>query len=264
MPETNVSKQTSGLKELFASFLTEPTRVGLREVLQSHLGETKYLDFKMAWEVPSRTARHVLGLANSQGGGLIIGVAQKADNGFDLIGLHRLEDKAEVTNAIQKYLPSKVNFEIYDFSYEESDYGILKGKRFQVLLVQDSPKYVPFVSTTEGEGIRKNAIYIRREGGTNEANYDELQEVINRRIETQYSSKTEQQLEKALSELKILYSSIPRYLDGDEVDYEASLYLVNNPQFPKESYERFIRKMIQRKKQQIAEIASVQRAGKPR
>lgn len=257
MPEANVSKQTRGLKEHFASFLEDPTRSGLREILQNHFGETQFLDFKVTWETPSKTAKHILGLANSRGGVIIIGVSQRADNSFDLIGLAKLADKAEVTKAIQKYLPTKVTFEVLDFYYEESDYAKLKGKRFQILLVHDTPKYLPFISTAEGDGIRKNIIYIRRQGETAEANYDELQEVINRRIETQYSSKAEQQLEKALGELKILYNSIPRYLDGNEVEYEESLYLLNNPQYPKESCERFIRKLIQRKKQQINEITSV-------
>jgi hypothetical protein len=119
-----------------------------------------------------------------------------------------------------------------------------------------TPKYVPFVSISDGDGIRKSAIYVRRQGETAEANYEELQEVINRRIETQYSSKREQLLEKTLSELKILYDSIPRYIDGDELEFEQNAPIVNNPRYPKESFEKFIRKMVQRKKTQIVQILS--------
>jgi predicted HTH transcriptional regulator len=255
MPETNVSKQPRGLKELFANFIEDPTRSGFREILQNHYGETKFLDFKANWEVPSKLAKHVLGLANSQGGALIIGVLQKSDNSFEPIGLEKFEDPGDITKAVRRFLPTKVVHEVLSFYFEEAEYGKLKGKKFQLLIVQDTPKYVPFVSTSEGEGIRKNVIYIRRQGETAEANYDELQEVINRRIETQYSSKNEQQLEKALAELKVLCNSIPQYIERCEYEYEQSLDLVRNDEYPKESYAKFVRKLIQRKKQQILEIA---------
>ena len=65
MPETNVGKQTRGSKELFARFLENPTREGLREILQNHLGETRDLDFKESWENWAKMAKHILGLANS-------------------------------------------------------------------------------------------------------------------------------------------------------------------------------------------------------
>jgi predicted HTH transcriptional regulator len=254
MPTTNNNKQTRGLKELFASFLENPTRSGLREILQNHLGETRFLDFKLAWETPSKTAKHVLGLANSQGGGLIIGVSQKADNSFDIIGLPKFEDKADITKSIQKYLPPKVAFEVLDFSYEDSDYAKLRGKRFQILLVEDTPTYVPFISNAEGEGIRKNTIYIRRQGETAEANSDELQEVINRRIETQYSTRNEQALEKTLKELKTLYDFIPKYVERG--DWESLQYVdyVRNPDYPQEGFENFIRKLIGNKKKEVCDL----------
>jgi predicted HTH transcriptional regulator len=251
MPEIN---KTRGLKELFATFLEEPTRSGLRDVLQNHLGETKYLDFKANWEIASKTAKHILGLANSQGGCLIIGVSQNGDNSFDLIGLTKFEDKADIIKSIQKYLPNKVIFEVLDFSYEESEYPKLKGKRFQILLVQDTPTYVPFISTAEGEGIRKNTIYIRRQGETAEANSDELQEVINRRIETQYSTRNEQALEKTLKELKTLYDFIPKYVE--RADWESLEYFdyIRNPDYPQEGFENFIRKLIDKKKTEVCDL----------
>ncbi len=143
-----------------------------------------------------------MGLANSQGGCIVIGVSQKADNSFEPVGLDILIDKAEICNGLKKYLPDKLSFNIFDFAFEESEYPKIKGKKFQLLIVEDRPKLIPFIVMLGGEGIRQNAIYVRRQGETAEANYNELQEVINRRIETQYSSKTEIELENSLAELK--------------------------------------------------------------
>lgn len=256
MPETNDGKSTRGLKEHFAKFLENPTREGLREIIQNHLGETKNLDFKEAWESHSKMAKHLLGFANSIGGCVILGISQKADNGFDPIGLAKFEDKADIIKGIQKYLPNKIAFEIFDFAYEESEYPKIKGKKFQILLIQDNPKFIPFVSRVDGDGIRQNTVYIRRQGETMEANYDELQEVINRRVETQYSSKIEKELENSLAELKVLYDCIPQKVESYELEIEQYMDLRSNPEYPREGFEAFIRKLIAFKKERITEMVT--------
>ena len=157
---------------------------------------------------------------------------------------------------MQKFIPNKVEYNVYDFAYEESEYPKIKGKKFQILLVNDCPKYIPFVSMTDGEEIRKNAIYIRREGETVEANYEELQEVINRRIETAYNSKNENELERQLAQLKVLYKSIPKYVSMlDKLSLSVS-FMVENPNYPKETLEEFINKLIEIKKKKIIDMMS--------
>jgi len=75
--------------------------------------------------------------------------------------------------------------------------------------MEDDLKHVPYVSAADGEGIRSGAIYVRRGTSTEEANYEELQRVINKRIETRYSSRGELDLQSHLEQLKVLYRHAP-------------------------------------------------------
>ena len=256
MSDLNAGKPTRGLKEFFARFLEEPTREGFREIMKNHLGETQNLDFKESWENWTKMAKHILGLANSKGGCIVVGVSQKADNSFDPMGLDKIIDKAEISNGLKKYLPDKLSFDVFNFAFEESEYPKIKGKKFQLLIVDDSPKLIPFTAMNGGEGIRQNAIYVRRLGETAEASYNELQEVINRRIETQYSSKTETELENNLAELKILYRSIQQKVDAEDLYMDQYFDLATNPEYPKESFEAFVRKLIASKKERIGEMVT--------
>lgn len=252
MSDAKVLK-SKGSKEPFARFLENPTREGLRELLQNHLGETKNLDFKTLWESWAKMAKHILGLANAEGGCIIVGVSQKADNSFDPVGLDKIVDKADIVNGIQKYLPNKLAYDVLDFAFEESEYPKIKGKKFQLLIIEDSPESIPFVSMAGGDGIRQNAIYVRRQGETLEADYNELQEVINRRIETQYSSKSENALLTNLGQLKALYQFIPKKLNiFDRMTANMGI-LIDNPEYPSESCEDFIKSLIEVKKKMITD-----------
>ena len=92
--------------------------------------------------------------------------------------------------------------DIQNFSYEASEYPKLIGKKFQVILIPSEPIHLPYVAMSEGDGIRNNAIYIRRGTNTEEANYDELQRVINRRLETAYFSQSELDARAHIEQLK--------------------------------------------------------------
>lgn len=98
-----------------------------------------------------------------------------------------------------------------DFSYEESEYPKLKGKSFQVLFVEDDPTHLPFAAVKDGPHVRGNAIYTRRGVATEEANYEELQRIINRRLETGYSSRRELDLKTHLEQLRVLYEQLSPY-----------------------------------------------------
>ena len=249
----NVQPQKRGFKEDCAKFLEDPTREGLRNILKNHHGEAKTLDFKQSWEEDwSKTAKHILGFANSGGGCIIYGVLQKNDGSFDPIGLQKIVDKADIINGVQNFIPNKLKFNVCDFAYEESEYPKIKGKKFQVLLVDNCPKYMPFVSMADGKGIRKNAIYIRKEAETVEANYEELQEVLNRRIETTYSSKSENELERQLAQLKVLYQFIPEHINT--LYLVADPFMRKNPNYPKETFEDFISKLIEIQKKRMIDL----------
>jgi len=199
-----VAKRTRGWYEQFACFFENPSREGLRDLLRDQVGELDVCDFKREWPDFPSLARHILGLANSGGGCLVIGVEERPDGTFDPVGVDEFRDKADVHKGIQKFIPSQLRCEVVDFSYEASEYPRIEGKKFQVVFVDDCPEYVPFIARANGQGIRENAIYVRRGTSTEEANYEELQEIINRRLRTGYCTK-EFSLDRHLAELRILY-----------------------------------------------------------
>jgi len=257
-------------KEEFAQFFENPTREGLRDLLRNNLGEFPNLDFKEKLPPFSKVARHLLGLANLGGGCLIVGVCEKDDKTLESIGVDELEDKKVIIDKIKKYLPAALleDIEIGDFTYQDSDYKDLVGKKFQVIYVTGDPKHFPFVSQAQGDGIRENAIYVRRGTSTEEANHEELQSIINRRFETGYSSKNEIDARTHIEQLKILYSQVSPFqtrLKGAYkfLEKEFSLDLIGihenipNPAYPKETFDEFIVRVIEKKKKRIEIILDV-------
>ena len=249
-----MSNFTKTFQEDFAKFFEAPSREGLRNLLQSQVGELDSFDFKQQWPSHPKISRHILGLANSGGGCLIIGVEEKDDKTFQPVGIKSFHDKSEIQKGVRKYIPAQLKYLVLDFAYEDSEYPKLVGKKFQVLLVEDIPEYIPFIAKSNGDGIRRNSIYIRRGTNTEEANYEALQEVVNRRIETGYSSKGEFDLNRHLSELNALYAHIEPARDpyeGFEYFDNLPLHYETNPLYPKESYEQFVSRMIREKKRLI-------------
>lgn len=102
------------------------------------------------------------------------------------------------------------SFEILDFSYDASEYPKLVGKKYQVVLVEDNPEHIPFVSMKDGTGIQKNIIYVRHNSGpeSEPASYDELQRIFDRRLETGFSSGKEIDFRVHLEQLMILYNKL--------------------------------------------------------
>jgi len=256
--------------EEFARFFEQPTREGLRDLLKKNVGEFAYCDFKENWPVHSKTACHILGIANSGGGCMVIGVRQKKDKSLESTGLKTLTDKTVVLNGIQKFLPdllfSTLSDRILVFSFEASEYPAIKGKKFQVLFVEDDPKHIPFIATANGEGIRKPGMYVRRGSATEEANHEELQRIINRRLETGYSSQRETDLRTHLGQLQALYHHISKYHYPHAITTQAIASILSplkgqpelNPAYPEEAYEDFVARMIEKKKRLIEMVLNVQ------
>lgn len=190
--------------ETFANFFAQPTREALRELLRKNIGETDYLDFKSSWPETASLARHILALANSGGSALVVGVTQESDGRLAPTGLPSIKDKAALIPPLSAYLPKSVEYQILDFSFTASEYEALVGKAFQVLLVEDVPKQLPFLALKDANGVRANALYVRSGTSSTEASQLELQSVLNRRIETGHSSQPALDLERHLSQLRSL------------------------------------------------------------
>jgi hypothetical protein len=113
-----------GHKESFARFFEEPSREGLRELLKQQVGETRFMDFKEEWPKHASLAKQILGFANIGNACLIMGAKEEADGTIEPIGLPRLEDKADITNGLKKYLPAELlqRTDVLDFSFDDSEY----------------------------------------------------------------------------------------------------------------------------------------------
>lgn len=250
-----MNQRTKSWQEDFAQFFEGPSREGLRDLLRDHVGELDSYDFKREWPSFPKLARHILGFANSGGGCLVFGVDEQDNGSFDPTGLGSLVEKAEVHQGVEKYIPTQLEYEVLDFSYRDSEYNKLIDKSFQVLVVEDLPQYIPFVALDHGDGIRKNAIYTRRGTSTTKANYEELQEILNRRVETEYSSQKELDLDRHLSELRTLYRYIARY---SGTVFQSVLttdkLLKKNPRYPEEDLVDFVKRMIDEKKRIIEDL----------
>ncbi|MFN6568243.1 helix-turn-helix domain-containing protein [Dendronalium sp. ChiSLP03b] len=262
---TNSKRKT--FKEEFAQFFENPTREGFRDILKNNLGEFPNVDFKEKLPTFPKVARHLLGLANFGGGCLVIGVSEKEDKTLESIGVDELEDKKVIIDKVKKYLPAVLleDIDIGDFSYQDSDYKDLVGKKFQVIYVTGDSNHLPFVSQAQGDGIRENSIYVRRGTSTEEANYEELQSIINRRLETGYSSRNEIDARTHIEQLKILYTQLSPFLTKrkgiynllEEVTFIGINEKVPNPNYPKENFEDFIVRIIEKKKKRIEIILDV-------
>lgn len=257
------AKPSKSIHEAFTQFFESPTRDRLRALLREHLGELRNCDFKEAWPANSALAKHVLGLGNSGGGCLVVGVREIQGGGLDPAGIESLKDKAALISGVAKFLPVALlnSVDLADFTYSAAEYQTLVGKRFQVLFVGDLPRALPFLSLRDGDGLRSSAVYVRRQASTTEATHEELQGLLDLRIASEPSSLPARDLESHLQELRILYSHIPRHTPGNRGVLGAALDAMQffpsspmhtvtalNPRYPAENFEDFVVRMIGQKK----------------
>lgn len=181
-------------------------------------------------------------------------------------GIAQIKDKADIINGVKLFLPEPLlpALEIGDFSYDAAEYATLVGKRFQVVFVHPRPEAVPFVAQRGGTGVRAGAIYIRREGGTEEATYEEVQRLITQRLAASPQTAEARDLKEHLEELKVLYSEIPRNIGvpglGAFVQDFAKITRMfageskRNPDYPAEDYQAFVRRLLEGKKKLIENL----------
>lgn len=259
------------LKDQVYSLLQEPTLDKFREFLHAQMGEHNSIDFKSQWIEDAALAKEMLALANSQGGFIVFGVAENDDKSIRIDGLPEIKDKAVISNGIKKFISSNLKYEIYDFSYTTSEYQALDNKHFQMLVVEDTPEYIPFLSKKESGSFKQNMIYVRRGTSCEIANEEELQAMFNRRINYLHPLNGEPlQLEEHLKQLKILYENIEKnhvyykngFLTGmnsflksfSKIAAVGEKVVESNPIYPDESYEQFVSRMIVEKKKKIERV----------
>jgi predicted HTH transcriptional regulator len=256
------TENRKGLKEAFAVFFENPSRESLRKLLIDHTGEHDDLDFKSALITPPILAKHIIAMANKAGGVIVFGVKETENGKFESVGIG-LNDKTHFLRDINAYVPDKLSYEVIDFNFNEIEYTEIKGKSFRVVIIEYSPEYIPFLSKKDGEGIKKNLIYVRKNASSDMAEYNDLQDIFNRRLETSFSSAREISLTEHFKELKEIYSLIKKGFWYDptifskidlNLNYDSSSKYIDNPKYPKEDYDDFVVRMLDLKKSVIESI----------
>jgi predicted HTH transcriptional regulator len=269
-------------KEMLSEFLSEPTRPNLRRLLQLEAIEDNDLDFKEELMSPTTLAKHIIAMANKQGGVIIFGLKETEPNSFEPVGIE-IENKIDPTDLekqLSNYLPPELMKlkNIVPTTYTESEYEKLKSKTFISIIVDYDPKYIPFMPLKDGDKIKRNTIYIRKNRATEPANYDDIQDILNRRVETEYSSSSERKLREHLEELKELYTHISKTIGSGyfkrDLQQQLRKTFINlkrlnidlpdseddyvppkpNPNYPEEDYEQFVARMIKLKKNIIEDV----------
>ena len=262
------TKESKTVHESFARFFEEPKREYLRTLLKEHVGELRNCDFKESWPDHASVAKHILGLANAGGGCLIIGVKENEDKTLLPDGLSQIEDKANIINGVKLFIPEPLlaAVEIGDFSYDAAEYPTLVGKRFQVVFVHERPDAVPFIAQRSGTKVRAGAIYVRHEGITEEATYEEVQRLLTQRLEASPQTAEARNLKEHLEELKVLDAEMPRNIQtgvsglsmwANDLTRFARAFSVEskpNPDYPAETYQAFVIRLLEGKKKLIESL----------
>ncbi len=260
----------------YDQFLKEPTKDNFRDFMKKSCGELNEMDFKETWIDKGPLAKIMLAMANNGGGIIIFGVKENEDNTFDVLGLDNLKDTADISNSISRLVSSSLDYEVFNFVFDSDVYGEFENKKFQIMVIHDTPERLPFVSLGQSEKIEKDVIYVRRGTKSEKATSEEINRIIERKIATIYSENTDVSLDQHLEQLKKLYSELPQKIrvlvrKGSQPNFVAALKVFgerigalygtpdeyeekDNPNYPDEGYEAFILRMIDAKKLKIEKV----------
>ncbi|MGL5831027.1 MAG: AlbA family DNA-binding domain-containing protein [Candidatus Altimarinota bacterium] len=243
-----------GLKEEFANLLNDPDRIKFSEFLKNNTGEQNHVDFKLTWlEIP-KLARHILAFSNAGGGILVFGISEELDKSMLVVGLNEIKDKTHLKSLLNKFIPSELEYGIYDFFYEgEAEWAAVRNKKFQLLIIEDMPQNIPFLALADyGNDLQKNEIYYRGKVSSEIATHEELKLILNRRIATNIVTSETTEFRKHLEKLQILYTFMDKRIQFSPWELDiANPFTKENPLYPEESFEKFVRRMIDKKKEII-------------
>lgn len=254
-------------KDNLYEVLQEPTLENFRKLVQNSLGEEDYLDFKKMWETDEKMAKHILAMANSGGGCIIVGIEQKGDGSFDICGLNSLKDKANLKEGIKGIIPDSLEYMIKDFKFDSSEYEKMKNKKFQVLFIKDNPKDLPYICRKNGTSIKDGDIYVRSGTESIKANNFQLEKMIDRKLNALSIPRSKNlSLEQHLEQLKTLYSELTYTTNTGWLSNLSKVLagIGNNIEvkkkeiYPKEDYDEFILKILNKKKKRIEEEIDIE------
>lgn len=268
------------MKDSVYRLLQEPTLDRFREFLQDETGEHNAIDFKQEWIEKDKLAKLMLALANYGGGIVVFGIHENEDKTFSCDGLKELQAKERIGEWIKPYISSNLKYDVYDFYYQTSEYEVLNGKLFQILVIEDTPEFLPFIARKKGDNIKPSAIYIRRGTANEQVTEEELSHILERRMKHIFPVTGKPlDLEEHLEQLQILYDNIKPTVSTIKETEDIPLFLQRlkkfaeltkkisfgheyetekNPLYPEESYEQFIATLIDKKKKKIERVLDLQ------
>lgn len=249
------------VKDMIYDFLKEPTRERFSNVLFKGSGEQDNLDFKETWVQYQKISEIILGMANSGGGIIVIGVKENEDGTAETVGLEKLEDQEIIHGKIEKFLPSNLKFEIGSYDFDDVHYPALAQKKFQVIFIFSNEEDLPYVWNKDSNGAEVGCIFIRSGTRTIKANSDQIQKLIEKKMKASVLKFSKLQLEEHLNQLKILYDNIHKTnriaaFPGITAAFERimNIGITKNIYYPEEGYDEFVSKMIDKKKEKIEKI----------
>ena len=263
------------LKNQVYTLLISPTQDSFRKFMRTQTGEHNSLDYKSEWLRDSKLAKEMIAIANSGGGIIIFGVRETAEHLAEPIGIDSILDKAAISNMIKNYVPTTLEYEVHDLIYDSNEYEALKNRLFQLMIINDTPEHLPFMAKRDSTDLKANSIYIRRGTSCEVADQNEITRMINRRISHIVpNADVSLSLDEHLKQLKKLYEQIPsaklvhkafrddsdKFRGLKEFSRILGQWIVDtydtepNPEYPDESYEAYIAKLITMKKKKIERV----------
>ena len=88
-----------------------------------------------------------------------------------------------------------------NFFYDHDVYTHLKGKKFQMITIDVEDEKIPIICECESKLFKKGDIFIRRGTNTEKVNYEELQMLINHRVEAGKAQITNEGVKEQLQQL---------------------------------------------------------------
>ncbi len=259
----------------YNEFLKDPSKDTFSRFLKNNVGEMDNIDFKEKWTEKGKLAKTILSIANSRGGIIAIGIKENEDGSLTPLGLDKFKDKADIGKELSKYISPNLDFNVLDFDYDTPIYPDAENKKFQIILISDTPDRLPFVSLGATTDLEKDIIYVRRGTKCEKASAEEIEKIISAKVETIFKDSSNLSLDEHLKQLKKLYNELPQKISRlvrrgnggwmsnlgiiglgwykamwGESEYEE----IDNPDYPEETYESFIVRMIEKKKIKIEKV----------